>query len=44
VARVALRLQELVAQGDAESDGAGDGQSELARMALRELHRACVTR
>ena len=44
VARVALRLQELVAQGDAESDGAGDGQSELARMALRELHRACVSR
>ena len=44
VARVALRLQELVAQGDADSDGAGDGQSELARMALRELHRACVSR
>jgi len=44
VARVALRLQELVAHGDAERDGAGDGQSELARMALRELHRACVRR
>ena len=44
VAKVALRLQELVAQGDADSDGAGDGQSELARMALRELHRACVSR
>ena len=44
VAKVALRLQELVAQGDADSDGAGDGQSDLARMALRELHRACVSR
>ena len=44
VAKVALRLQELVAQGDADRDGAGDGQSELARMALRELHRACVSR
>ena len=44
VAKVALRLQELLAQGDADSDVAGDGQSELARMALRELHRACVSR
>ena len=44
VAKVALRLQGLLAQGDADSDVAGDGQSELARMALRELHRACVSR
>jgi len=36
VARVALRLQELVEQGE--------DQGELARMALRELHRACVSR
>ncbi|CAK6695444.1 DNA repair exonuclease [Synechococcus sp. CBW1107] len=35
VARVAQRLQQLVEQGEAEG--------ELARMALRELHRACVT-
>jgi hypothetical protein len=35
VARVALRLQELVEQGDASSD--------LARLALRELHRACIS-
>jgi DNA repair exonuclease SbcCD nuclease subunit len=36
VARVALRLQQLVEQGA--------DQGELARMALRELHRACVSR
>jgi DNA repair exonuclease SbcCD nuclease subunit len=36
VARVAQRLQELVEQGDE--------QGELARMGLRELHRACVSR
>jgi DNA repair exonuclease SbcCD nuclease subunit len=35
VARVAKRLQHLLDQGDEES--------ELARMALRELHRACVS-
>jgi DNA repair exonuclease SbcCD nuclease subunit len=35
VARVAQRLQQQLDQGDEES--------ELARMALRELHRACVT-
>jgi DNA repair exonuclease SbcCD nuclease subunit len=36
VARVAARLQELAAQGEE--------QGELARMGLRELHRACVSR
>jgi DNA repair exonuclease SbcCD nuclease subunit len=36
VARVALRLQQLAAQDD--------DQAELARMGLRELHRACVSR
>ena len=36
VARVALRLQQLAA-GD-------DDQAELARMGLRELHRACISR
>jgi len=36
VARVALRLQQLVEAGEAEG--------ELARMGLRELHRACVSR
>jgi DNA repair exonuclease SbcCD nuclease subunit len=36
VARVAARLQQLAAEDDA--------QSELARMGLRELHRACVSR
>lgn len=35
VARVALRLQELAARDDA--------QAELARLGLRELHRACVS-
>ena len=45
VARVALRLQQLVEQGDGEGDGDGqnDEKSELARMALRELHRACAS-
>lgn len=38
VARVAQRLQQLVEQGDGDDENAG----ELARMALRELHRACV--
>ena len=36
VARVARRLQDLVEQGEE--------QGELARMGLRELHRACVSR
>lgn len=36
VARVALRLQQLAALDD--------DQAELARMGLRELHRACVSR
>jgi hypothetical protein len=35
VARVAQRLQQQLEQGDEEG--------ELARMALRELHRACVS-
>ena len=35
VARVAQRLEQLLEQGDQVSD--------LARMALRELHRACIS-
>jgi hypothetical protein len=35
VARVALRLQQLVEGGEASG--------ELARLALRELHRACLS-
>jgi hypothetical protein len=35
VARVAKRLQQQLEQGEEEG--------ELARMALRELHRACVS-
>lgn len=42
VARVALRLQQLIEQNPLQGDGLGEGDdTELARMALRELHRAC---
>ena len=42
VARVAQRLQELIEQNPLQGDGPGEGDdTELARMALRELHRAC---
>jgi len=41
VARVAQRLQQLIEAGEGGGDSAA--ADELARMGLRELHRACLS-